>query len=43
MLKYTTRGRFVKTEGKAATHNVHVVDSGCVVDEIEWVLENLAE
>jgi hypothetical protein len=38
MLGYSSCSRFVKTEGKAATHNVHVVDPGCIVREVGWVV-----
>jgi pimeloyl-ACP methyl ester carboxylesterase len=38
-LKMSSRSRFVKTEGSARTHNVHLVKPEIVAQEVKWVLE----
>jgi hypothetical protein len=37
-LSLSSRTRFVKAEGKARTHNVHIVDPEFVAREVEWAV-----
>lgn len=40
-LEMSKRGRFVKVEGEARTHNVQFLAPEVVVEEVRWVLDGV--
>ena len=40
-LGLSTNSRFVRAEGDARTHNVHMIRPEVVVDAVKWVLAQL--